>query len=410
MIKKLYWIAAITTMLTVIVTALTFLVPTPEGQVWINFHGSLLMACSMVIVYIGAVVIFLFGLKAFTARFKVAYLMLCVGVITLAVAYMQIPVISVFQMLKSPWVTYGIVVIPFIVAIVVTYLGIRGFARLIGVKSKLNTIWLVMGISVACGIAGAFIPRSASSNPQQAHILLAVELAVSGLVLLSTSLAYVTRKHVGVSYMPAFAWLTFYMILSLCINTMYVAAIIVKPDDNWFINTNVVFMPYFLCGLILMWTAIEFNKVSAVDMDPAPLANSFTFFGKPKGQIDAQSQTPIDVILYMSNLASNVAAIDPILDGMRVITANMGGSAGGVLGAQQLQALAVVYRKLENYLTQQEQVRIFTKEVLRQTIKARFASSLAAYPQFWQYVDNIVTVSQPAASGVSPALSQPSAV
>jgi hypothetical protein len=87
---------------------------------------------------------------------------------------------------------------------------------------------------------------------------------------------------------------------------------------------------------------------------------------------------------------SNVAAIDPILDDIRIVTAKMRSPASGVgaaLDASQLQSLASVYRKLESYLVEQEQVRVFTKDTLRESVKAQFASSLAAYPQFWQYVE-----------------------
>jgi hypothetical protein len=392
MIKKLYWIAFIATALAIVVSALSIWVPTPEGQVWINFHGSLLASFSMAIVHLGAVAIFMLGLRGYTPRFRAAYIMLSACVATLAVAYLQIPVIGIANMLTSPWITYGGVVIPFIAAIVLTYLGIRGFARLIGVKSRLGSVWLVMGVSIAGGIVGSFLPHgeSAGGTAQQAQLLIGIEVSVTLLVAFATLLAYITRKHAGVSYMPSLAWLTLYLFLSTLVNFAYVVAIFIKPDHNWVIDTNLIFMPYFFNGLVLMRTAIEFNKVRAVDADPVPLANAFTFFGKPKGQVDAQSQTPIDVILYMSTLVSNVAAIDPILDDIRIVTAKMRSPASGVgaaLDASQLQSLASVYRKLESYLVEQEQVRVFTKDTLRESVKAQFASSLAAYPQFWQYVE-----------------------
>lgn len=82
---------------------------------------------------------------------------------------------------------------------------------------------------------------------------------------------------------------------------------------------------------------------------------------------DMDSTTPknqIDTIDYLASLASRPTDIDPLLEPVRFITARL--NPGETPSQADHQVLAEVQRKLERYLIEQEPLRRFTPESLKQ--------------------------------------------
>lgn len=86
--------------------------------------------------------------------------------------------------------------------------------------------------------------------------------------------------------------------------------------------------------------------------------------------------------MYAASLASNMQLIDPILDGLRSITARL--QPGETLTKADQAALGDVYLKLERYLTKQEPLRSFTAAELRTRLYNRFKKANPSIDQvFW---------------------------
>jgi len=73
----------------------------------------------------------------------------------------------------------------------------------------------------------------------------------------------------------------------------------------------------------------------------------------------------LDAIIFTAALASDARAIDVLLDKVRVITAN---SSTGNFSDKDLQTLKGVYDDLETYLVEQEHLRAFTRQSIRQKV------------------------------------------
>lgn len=77
-------------------------------------------------------------------------------------------------------------------------------------------------------------------------------------------------------------------------------------------------------------------------------------------------QTPLELVTYSAELASNQEAIGSILDAIRLITVNLG--PGQQPSPEQNRQLLDIYLQLEQYLTTKEPLRTFTPEGLRRRL------------------------------------------
>jgi hypothetical protein len=89
----------------------------------------------------------------------------------------------------------------------------------------------------------------------------------------------------------------------------------------------------------------------------------------------------VETVIYLASLASEPHAIESILDDVRSVTATM--SPNAELTAEQSQLLKTVEEQLVRYLTEEEPVRDFTKDTLRDRIEARFAGGLSFSSLRW---------------------------
>jgi hypothetical protein len=83
----------------------------------------------------------------------------------------------------------------------------------------------------------------------------------------------------------------------------------------------------------------------------------------------------IDSLVTVAGLASNPQEIDPAMDGMRLVTANL--TPGDTLTDAQKQRLLGVYDQLEAYLTAKDPLRTYTTEEIREQVTPGFQAVLA---------------------------------
>jgi hypothetical protein len=103
-----------------------------------------------------------------------------------------------------------------------------------------------------------------------------------------------------------------------------------------------------------------------------------SFFGGNKtNELAETKKTPLDMVIYASGLVSDPHLIDPLLDEVRIISANAGSDQ--TTTPADTQKLLNVYLQLEGHLTTKEPLRSFTKQELRTHFTPELLQQLETY-------------------------------
>lgn len=220
--------ASKTAIIVIIVTILGYLasffvpVPTSWGDSSLDFHWTLANSVLYTLLHTGAAVLFISGISAYKAALRSAYIKIAIGITLIGGGLAQVVFLNIFNLIQTPWVQYGGVMLPFIVAGLAIYFGIRQVATLIGVRSFLKNIWFIVALSVVCITVASLLPHEPSSLPELTFDI-ANAISVWDVVLYATSLGLVLqiKAHSGAHYAKAITWLAIGLVGSAVI-TSYV--------------------------------------------------------------------------------------------------------------------------------------------------------------------------------------------
>jgi hypothetical protein len=216
--------ATIVIIATIVGYVASFLVPVPAG--WssesLNFHWSLANSVLYTLLHAGAAVLFISGISAYKAALRSAYIKIAIGIVLVGGGLAQVVLLNIFGLIQTPWVQYGGVMLPFIVAGLAIYFGTRSMAILVGVKSLLVKLWFVLPLLILSVGIFSLLPHSTSNLPEL-FFDIANAISVGDLVLYAASLGLVLqiRSRSGEHYKNALTWLTVGLIGSVII-TSYV--------------------------------------------------------------------------------------------------------------------------------------------------------------------------------------------
>lgn len=200
----------------------SFLIPIPTGWTGdtLAFHISLANSLLYTLLHVGAAILFLVGIRAYKAALRRAYTSIAAGIVLVGVGLAQVVFLNIFGLLQTPWVQYGGVMLPFVVAGLAIYLGVRSMAKLVGIASPLMKLWLVLPLSLVFVGAVSFLPHGNSTLPE---LFFDVSNAISvwDLVLYGTSLGLLlqVKSHSGAHYAESMAWLAIGLIGSVVITS-----------------------------------------------------------------------------------------------------------------------------------------------------------------------------------------------
>jgi len=213
------------TVLTVAIATLlgyvaSFFVPVPAG--WndssFGFHWTLSSSVLYTLLHVGAAILFLSGIGAYKAALRSAYMKIAVGIVLVGGGLAQVVFLNIFGLIQTPWVQYGGVTLPFVVAGLAIYFGTRSMAAVIGVHSFLRNVGFVVPLLVVCVIVVSLLPHKSSALPE---LVFDISNAISAwdVVLYSVSLALVLRirSHSGAHYANAIKWLAIGLVGSVVI-------------------------------------------------------------------------------------------------------------------------------------------------------------------------------------------------
>lgn len=202
----------------------SFLIPNPPS--WndssLGFHYTLSNSVLYTLLHTGAAVLFISGISAYKAALRSAYIKIAIGIVLVGGGLAQVVFLNIFDLIQTPWVQYGGVMLPFIIAGVAIYFGTRSMATLVGVQSFLKNIWFILALSVACITVVSLLPHGSSPLPELTFDI-ANAISVWDLVLYATSLGLVLqiKARSGAHYAKAITWLAIGLVGSVVI-TSYV--------------------------------------------------------------------------------------------------------------------------------------------------------------------------------------------
>lgn len=219
--------AAKTAVIIIIITILgylaSFFVPIPVT--WgdpLGFHFTLANSVLYTMLHTGAAILFISGVGAYKTALRLAYVKIALGITLVGGGLAQVVFLNIFDLIQTPWVQYGGVMLPFIIAGLAIYSGTRSMATLVGVQSPLRNIWLVLPLSIICIGIVSLLPHASSSLPEP-FFDIANAINVWDVLLYSASLGLVLhiKSYSGAHYAKAITWLAIGLMGSVVI-TSYV--------------------------------------------------------------------------------------------------------------------------------------------------------------------------------------------
>ena len=253
-------ITLIIIILTILGYAASFLIPSPVG--WAagqeSFHWTLANSVLYTLLHIGAAVLLLVGVSSYKAELRTAYIKIAAGIVLVGAGLAQVVFLNIFGLIQSPWVQYGGVMLPFVVAGLAIYFGTRAMARLVGVTSPLTKVRVVLPILLILVAIAAFMPHGSTVLPE---LFFDVSNAISvwDVVLYAASLGLVLqiKSHSGTYYTESMAWLALGLMGSVIITLTVLAMTVMtgQPPEGLLIDILVA-----IGGLLYLKAGHSFVK------------------------------------------------------------------------------------------------------------------------------------------------------
>jgi hypothetical protein len=160
--------------------------------------------------------------SAYKAALRIAYARIAAGIVLVGFGLAQVVVLNIFGLIQTPWVQYGGVMLPFVIAGISIYTGIRSMAKLVGVHSALTKLYIVVPFLLVCIGIVTLLPHSSSPLPEL-YFDISNAISVWDVVLYGASLGLVLqiKNHSGAYYTDSMAWLALGLIGSVFI-TLFV--------------------------------------------------------------------------------------------------------------------------------------------------------------------------------------------
>ncbi len=327
------------------------------------------------VLHIGAAVLFVRALNGFQRRIKITYVLICASMLMIAIGLIQDIAVVSLGYGNSYYALAGGNLWPFVIMMFLAYFGVRLLAIQAGIESIFLRPWFTIGLAVVGGCAAILVPTPRTDYPVYIISIGTFVYALAILLVVVTILAIKIMHQVSVLYKSALRWVALYYGSVAVVTCSNVVAQIYLPHTHWFWTYGVSYTIYLFTAVAAVFTALAFTRIAYAE-------DAITRSAKHESK--SQPSSSIDVIMSLAQLASNPRSIGPALDGLRVLTASLDPNEAvhSLSGAQQA-TTADIYQQLESFLVNQEPIRKFTRQQLRQMVDIRFRDSVQE-PVFWQ--------------------------
>ncbi len=346
--KRTKVFAWLTVVLALVAGAAALLVPAPSEES-AAFHSSLLLSVVTTVAQLGAASLFVWGLRGFKHQLRVAYGIICVGIVVLAFSNLQLPIVTYFDLTESIYVKGGIISIPYIAPALLVFFGVRLFARLFQIKTLWMSFWFVMGIAVvsaACAAGLGSVVSPASGQELLASIGLSAWTAV--FLLASVLIVLAIGRVAGPLYHDALRWFAAARIVVTLTSLSYTFVLIFLGDQSPISKYGGVLVPSAIAAFLFLVSGYAFKLINEDRVT----------------QGLSKAPNMIDVVTFAASQASNPSEVDATLDTLRKMTSRMS-TDERTLTTEQQEMLKHVYADIEQYLVAKEPLRRLTAEEVR---------------------------------------------
>lgn len=338
-----------------------FLIPasaTPPGYA----ANNVAQAVFFITLALGSAGLFLLGLRGFRPESKRAATLLAVGAVIHALGWSTAPIIFMYNPTLNTVALALLSDLPYLIGTILIFLGLWQFARLLELKSWVTDLRFVLPFLLVVLIVTSFLPHAIADQSELIYdgrigiVWLEVACNILSVILLWRLLRTISRPYTStiscLLAMTAVNLIASSSYLYVNLNNLFMSS---DPRVIFF-TTNILGNLYNLHILLFAITSYFFTRITR---------------GVEKRQSNA---TAIDVITYVANLASLPPhQFDRLLDPLRTLTASL--PADQSLDKEALSRLAIVYRDLEAYLIENDQLRNFSRKEIRQRVQHHFDQS-----------------------------------
>jgi hypothetical protein len=324
---------------------------------------SLSASFAMLVCSVGTAWFFIESFSTFKRELRRAYTRLCIGIVLFGVSQSQLAFVTYTGM--TWWVSSGLVTLPYIASAIYIFWGMRSFARLLDIGGRWTSFgWAIVSACIIAVVV-AFLPHA--PNTALTPVARAMSAAVSTwslvVIFFATMITWRIKERIGFIYKHSMQALFQGLAAVVIALINFVAVLIVFPSAHWYYEGFVPVIGLFVSTLVLLRAGYVMLPGYNVSITPQ--------------ELDPDKQL-IGAVIYLASLASKAEDIDPVLDTVREITANL--ETGGKLTEQSSRKLLSVCRQLEDYLVDKEPLRVFTKEQLRESLEQRFNLKDRSHP------------------------------
>lgn len=367
--RSLRVVLALIFVATVGIAAASLSLPTPADAEISQYYSSFGTSVVLVDVMLawGAAMLFLMALKRFKPELKSAYRLLAFSALAVGLGLLVLPYIEYYGL----WDNLGLnmaTYLQYLVGAPLMYFGVRLFYKRLGLTGWFMSPLAALGAIALLALIHPLLPYDNSwegvLDITQYNLFKIFTIIPLALYVFAAFMAARLRMRVGREYVAAFSWLTVGLTFS-ALNTLGIILIEVIGYNNFYYEGRAYEVPAILSDLCYVFAGYYFAAI-----------------GRPRAALGKDGVvTSIDIIVYLVAKASDKSKIDPYLDGLREVTAQLG--PGKVPGPADQNKLLHVYLKVEQALITGDPLRTFSKEQLRAEVSDYFGLEQRGKDTFW---------------------------
>lgn len=321
--------------------------PTPQNA---DPQGFTIVMTAILSLNIVVIVLFLLGLRGFTPAFQRSYYLIVLGMAIQTLG----TIVYLFTHFSGNWgspLYISAAEIPLAIGIVIIYLGLWQFARLLQIRHWSNNL-VVVGALAAVGTTIAIVAPHRPVETSEfvfdfGHVLLFFEAyfyALSGI------LSLVIIGTASRLYRKSLLWLGIGLVIATAgAGLLLFANYVTYPD--W-LQPDAAGTAYIICNIFIVASAYTFNKITRL----------------PRA---VQTQDgALDSITFLFSLVSKPSEVIAQADELRDITSIH--DREKPYSAQETERLTKIFTELEDYLVTKERLRSFDRTALRTLVQERY--------------------------------------
>ena len=233
----------------------------PEAIMPMTVKVTLAMTLFLAILHLGAVGMFWSGLRNFKDEIRQAYLPICIGIGLVGVTLLQIPVAVWFGEDDSTWFRYIASSITIPIAGALFYAGMRRFARIGGIKSRLLSAKTVTALCILLAGVVILLPRPSDLPLSVIAPSFAILTIGATLSVVTATIAAKVRRSLSAAYKQPIAWFMAMLLVSAFSCVQFILLQMFATVDQPYNPSGLAIIPLFVSGFVIVKAGASFRKI-----------------------------------------------------------------------------------------------------------------------------------------------------